>query len=412
MVSEWRETTVGEFSPFSYGKGLPEHGRKASGSVPVFGSNGLVSLHDSPLTKGPTAVIGRKGTVGAVHYSSVPCWPIDTTFWVSEPDTETLRFKYYLLKSLGLDRMNSDSAVPGLNREAAHARRIVVPPLPQQRAIAHILGTLDDKIELNRRMNQTLEAMAQALFQNWFVDFAPFRDQGMQDSPLGEIPVGWRVGKLFELCKAQYGYTASAIEESVGPHLLRVMDINKQNWIEWDKVPYCEISDEDFTTYQLKIGDLVVVRMADPGKSAIIEQPIEAVFASYLVRLKTESLAHGYFVYGFLKSQAYADYCEGAMGGSSVQKSMNAKVIVDVELVIPPTRVLNEFLEYVLPLRKRLVANVEQSTTLAAIRDALLPRLLSGKIRIKDAEKFVEVKRCQLTVKDNPTLTREPELRT
>lgn len=119
---------------------------------------------------------------------------------------------------------------------------------------------------------------------------------------------------------------------------------------------------------------------------------MEAVFASYLVRLKTESLAHAYFIYGFLKSQAYADYSEGAMGGSSVQKSMNAKVIVDVNLVIPPTRVLNKFLEYILPLRKRLVANVEQSTILAAIRDTFLPKLLSGEIRVKDAEKFVETK--------------------
>jgi type I restriction enzyme S subunit len=212
----------------------------------------------------------------------------------------------------------------------------------------------------------------------------------MQDSPLGEIPVGWRVGKLEELCNTQYGYTASAIEETVGPHLLRVTDINKQNWIEWDKVPYCEIADEDVTKYRLQVGDLVVARMADPGKSAIIEQPIDAVFASYLVCLKTESLAHAYFVYGFLKSQAYADYSEGAMGGSSVQKSMNAKVIVDVNLVIPPVQVLETFLKYVLPLRQRLVANVEQSATLASIRDTLLPKLLSGEIRVKDAEKFVE----------------------
>lgn len=267
---------------------------------------------------------------------------------------------------------------------------VAIPPLPEQRAIAHILGTLDDKIELNRQMNQTLEAMAQALFKSWFVDFEPFCDQGMQDSSLGEIPAGWRVGKLSGLCKTQYGYTASAIEEPVGPHLLRVMDINKQNWIEWDKVPYCEIDDTDIPKYRLEVGDLVVARMADPGKSAIVEQPVEAVFASYLVRLKTESLAHAYFIYGFLKSQAYANYSEGAMGGSSVQKSMNAKVIVDVDLVIPPQEVLETSLKYVLPLRKRLVANVEETATLADIRDTLLPKLLSGEIRVKDAEKFVE----------------------
>ena len=165
--------TIGEYSPFSYGKGLPDRKRHPSGQVPVFGSNGIVGYHDISLTNSPTVIVGRKGTVGAVHYSPVPCWPIDTTFFVTDRDSEILRFKYYTLKSLSFNSMNTDSAVPGLNRDAAHALYVRVPAKQEQRAIAHILGTLDDKIELNRRMNETLEAMARALFKSWFVDFDP-----------------------------------------------------------------------------------------------------------------------------------------------------------------------------------------------------------------------------------------------
>ena len=172
MGGEWVEATVGDFCPFQYGKGLPERNR-IPGPYPVFGSNGQVGSHHKPLVDEPGIVIGRKGTVGAVHFSDCPFWPIDTTFYVVSADYRDLRFTYYLLQSLELDRMNADSAVPGLNREAAHARKILVPPLPEQRAIAHILGTLDDKIELNRRMNETLEAMTQAIFKSWFVDFDP-----------------------------------------------------------------------------------------------------------------------------------------------------------------------------------------------------------------------------------------------
>ncbi|RKY57794.1 MAG: restriction endonuclease subunit S, partial [Candidatus Latescibacterota bacterium] len=179
MGSEWITTTIGEFCPLSYGKALPERARNSAGRVPVYGSNGIVGYHDKALTDGPTIIIGRKGTVGAVHFSPKPCWPIDTTFFVTSKDTQKLRFKYYLLKSLGLDRMNADSAVPGLNRDAAHACKVRVPPFPEQRAIAHILGTLDDKIELNRRMNETLEAMARALFKSWFVDFDPVIDNAL-----------------------------------------------------------------------------------------------------------------------------------------------------------------------------------------------------------------------------------------
>ena len=186
--SGWKTVTLGEFAPFTYGKGLPVGKRNPLGAIPVFGSNGVVGYHDSPLTDGPTIIIGRKGTVGAVHYSPIPCWPIDTTFFITGNDSTLVRFKYYALSMIGLERMNSDSAVPGLNRSAAHVRTLLLPGESEQRAIAHILGTLDDKIELNRRMNETLEEMARALFKSWFVDFDPVRAKATlkQSTPLIE----------------------------------------------------------------------------------------------------------------------------------------------------------------------------------------------------------------------------------
>jgi type I restriction enzyme S subunit len=231
-----------------------------------------------------------------------------------------------------------------------------------------VLGALDDKIELNRRMNETLEALAQA-------EFRRMMEEG------GD----WKAGKLSDLCTTQYGFTASATDQPVGPKLLRVTDINKRNWVEWDSVPHCQISAEDKPKYALSVGDIVVARMADPGKAAIVEEEIDAVFASYLVRMKTQSLAHAYYVYGFLKSQDYREYSEGVMSGS-VQANMNAKVIVAAELPIPPVSVMEAHLKKVLPLRQRIVANVKESQTLAALRDALLPKLLSGEVRVKEAK--------------------------
>ena len=414
MVGEWREELIGELAPFLYGKGLPKEQRAPNGTVPVYGSNGIIGFHDTPLTDGPTIIIGRKGTVGAVHYSPVPCWPIDTTFFICGSNPSLVRYRYYLLKSLGLENMNADSAVPGLNRDAAHAKRVRVPICEaEQRAIAHILGTLDDKIELNRRMNETLEAMARALFKAWFVDFEPVRAKmegrwkrgeslpglpahlydlfpdRLVDSELGEIPLGWEVKKLADLCTTQYGYTARAVDEPVGPKFLRVTDINKRNWIEWGDVPHCQIQPDTKRVYALRVGDLVVARMADPGKSAIIEEEVDAVFASYLVRLATRSLAYSYYIYSFLKSDLYAEYAEGAISGS-VQANMNAKVIVGASLVVPSTSVMEQFLKMVFPLRQRLVSNVRQSRTLAQLRDTLLPKLISGELRVKDAETFLE----------------------
>lgn len=208
MGDDWVETTVGEFCPFSYGKGLAANVRR-NGPISVYGSNGVIDTHNSAFVDQAGVIIGRKGSVGEVHFSKEPFWPIDTTFYVTGSEHRDIRFAYYLLKSLGLEKMNSDSAVPGLNRDAAHSRIIFVPSLPEQRAIAAVLGSLDDKIELNRRMNATLEAMAKALFKSWFVEFDPVRAKmegrqpagmdaetaflfpdGFEESALGEIPRG------------------------------------------------------------------------------------------------------------------------------------------------------------------------------------------------------------------------------
>jgi type I restriction enzyme S subunit len=248
--------------------------------------------------------------------------------------------------------------------------------------------------------------MARALFKSWFVDFDPVRakaegrDPGLPqpladpfparlvDSELGEIPEGWEVKPLSELCSTQYGYTASAVDEPIGPKLLRVTDINKRNWIEWADVPHCAVEPKARASYALGVGDLVVARMADPGKSAIIEDEVDAVFASYLVRLKTTSLAHSYYVYGFLKSDLYAEYAAGAKSGS-VQANMNARVIVGASLAVPSTPVVEQFLHAILPLRQRLAASVRESRILAALRDTLLPKLISGELRVQDTERFI-----------------------
>ena len=212
--------TIGKFSPFTYGKGLPKKLRNRSGSIPVYGSNGVIDYHDTPLTNAPTIIVGRKGTIGAVHFSPLPCWPIDTSFYITDSNFLTLRYKYYMLKSLGLETMNSDSAVPGLNREDAHALNVIVPSTKQQKYIAYILGTLDDKIEKNRQINESLEKMARVLFRSWFVDFDPVRAKmngswlpsqslpgltaelydlfpdRLIPSELGEIPESWVVQPL------------------------------------------------------------------------------------------------------------------------------------------------------------------------------------------------------------------------
>ncbi len=279
----------------------------------------------------------------------------------------------------------------------------------EQRAIAHILSTLDDKIELNRQMNETLEAMSRALFKSWFVDFNPVRakmegrDTGLPDylanlfpgrlvdSELGKIPEGWQVRTLGNLChKPQYGYTASAQSEPVGPQFLRITDINKESWVSWSRVPYCKATDDEFSKYRLGKGDVLIARMADPGHGILVEEDVKAVFASYLIRFRPVENHIARLLQYWLKSDAYWHLVQGRATGTT-RRNLNAKVLSLFPLVVPSNVAAATFSEVVGALRDRLVMNVTEMEILATLRDTLLPKLVSGEIRVGDAEKALEL---------------------
>lgn len=403
---DWSEHSVRELAPLSYGKALPSRLRNAHGEFPVYGSNGVIGYHDQALTESPAIIVGRKGTAGAVHFSPMPCWPIDTTFYHEEPDRELALFKYYALSTLGLTRMNFDSAVPGLNRDAAHSVRLLVPPSRERESVAGVLGALDRKIELNRRMCETLDEMAQTLYKEWFVDFAPVKAKmegrwregeslpglpaemyhhfpsQLIDTELGPIPDDWNVTCLGDITqKPQYGYTQSANARSVGPKFLRITDINKRPWVEWHEVPHCEIDAQDLGNYRLSYGDFLVARIADPGHSYMYEGEIEAVFASYLIRFRLLNQDYDRFVQYWLRSSSFWQLVSSRKSGST-RSNLNATVLSEFPLVLPDTALARSFGQFVQGCRKRMSTLVENSLVMRTSRDALLPRLISGELRV------------------------------
>ena len=166
--------TLGEVLELKRGYDLPRR-QRSPGSVPLVSSSGITDYHVESKVKGPGVITGRYGTLGKVYFVPEDFWPLNTTLYVRDFKGNDPRFIAYCLSELDFSAYSDKAAVPGLNRNHLHEAPVRVPPLTEQRAIAHILGTLDDKIELNRRMNQTLEEMARALFKSWFVDFDPVR---------------------------------------------------------------------------------------------------------------------------------------------------------------------------------------------------------------------------------------------
>ena len=397
MAVEWREITVGELAPFSYGKGLPESRRNSAGSIPVYGSNGLVGFHDEPLTAGPTIIIGRKGTVGVVHYSPVPCWPIDTTFFVSGSDPSLVRYRYYVLKSIGLEQMNADSAVPGLNRDAAHARRVRIPTSEdEQRAIAHILGTLDDKIELNRRMSETLEAMARAIFKAWFVDFEPVRAKmegrwrcgeslpglpahlydlfpsRLVDSELGEIPEGWAYLSFDEMVIANQGKYLPSDEITDFPYDDFIYPVWGGNGIRGYS--------------RQKMYDYPVVVLTCRGSNCgLIYKTDSESWVSNIAFACEPRIGSTNFIYVYFSLCSFVDCISG-----SAQPQITFSILRNKQMPYPVSpKICEVFSTKVDPIFQKISMNNHLSRTLAALRDTLLPKLISGELRVKDAELFL-----------------------
>jgi type I restriction enzyme, S subunit len=256
---------------------------------------------------------------------------------------------------------------------------IPVPSVDEQRRIGLILSAFDDLIENNRRRIKILEEVARALYREWFVYFRfPGHEKSKRiASGLSNIPDGWETTKLSKYVSTKYGYTESTNTEPVGPKYLRGMDINKSSYIDWSEVPYCPITPEDFAEYRLKRGDVVVIRMADPGKVGIVEQDVDAVFASYLIRVTpTNSRLSPFFLFYLMESKEYFGYITGASTGTT-RKSASAGVIADYDFVLPPQGLVAEFEMRIAEIRSLLTTLLRQTVNLRGTRDRLLSRLLS-----------------------------------
>ena len=221
----WRETSLGEVIELKRGYDLPQR-KRTPGDIPLVSSSGVTYYHTEAKVRGPGVVTGRYGTLGEVFFVPSDFWPLNTTLYVQDFKGNDPRFVSYFLRGLDFSAYSDKAAVPGLNRNHLHRAVVRYPSdIAEQRAIAHVLGTLDDKIELNRRMCETLEAMARALFQSWFVDFEPvlakmegrwrpgeslpglpaehyhlFPDT-LVPSALGDIPEGWEVKRIEDVAE-------------------------------------------------------------------------------------------------------------------------------------------------------------------------------------------------------------------
>lgn len=354
--------------------------------MPIVSSSGITGYHNEAKQPGPGVVTGRYGTLGEVFYVEGEYWPLNTTLYAQDFRGNHPRFIAYLLQSLNLGASQGAAAVPGVNRNVLHQLPVLKPPVCAQQKIAAILSAYDNLIENNTRRIKILEEMAQRIYWEWFVEFRYPEHEGVPlvDSEIGSIPEGWEVKRLSEVVTTQYGYTESTSTKPIGPRFLRGMGINKTSFIDWSCVPYCPITDSDHVRYRLARGDVLVIRMADPGKVGIVERDVDAVFASYLIRLRPrDDQITPLFLFFYLSCDIYQGYVTGASTGTT-RKSLSAPVMTAIDFAVPPSEMQSRFETQVTPIRDHLTCLLEANVNLRTARDLLLPRLISGEIDVED----------------------------
>lgn len=426
MPDEWKKCRWGELATLEYGKALRDY-ESAIGPYPVYGTNGAIGRHSASLCNHPGVIIGRKGAYRGVHFSKEPFYVIDTAFYLEPKVNLDLRWAYYELLTHDINSMDSGSAIPSTSRDDFYNLPVAVPSLSEQQAIAHILASLDDKIELNRRMNETLEAIARALFKSWFVNFDPVRARaegrqptgmstetvalfpdGFEESELGEIPSGWRLGSLDDVTAFMLGGdwgSDAPKEDATEPALcIRGADIPELQNAGFGKMPLRYLKSSSLEKRHLLPGDIVIeISGGSPtqstGRPVLITAELQQelsyplVCSNFCRMIRLIDDIPPVFVYFWLRwlysSDAFLEYENGTTGIKNLALTVFSQ---QKRLLLPPPAILQQFEQTIGSLFKARQEYGTQSRTLAGIRDALLPKLLSGEIRVKEAEKLVEAK--------------------
>jgi type I restriction enzyme S subunit len=407
----WHKITLGQLVTFHRGYDLPLKDT-THGKYPIVGSNGVIGYHDSFKIRGPGVTIGRSGNLGKPFFVEKDYWPHNTVLYVSEFHCSDPYFVYYFLRPLNLADFNAGSAVPTLNRNHIHTIEVVVPKeIAEQKVIGKTLSCFDFKIELNHRINKTLEDVGQAIFKRWFVDFEfpneegkPYKSSGGQmvyNEELGkDIPVGWVAKEIGELAR------------------INAYSINRD--FKYSEIEYIDIDSVD----QGIIRNRQILQLANaPSRAKRIVKDKDIIISTVRPNLRHYALIQGVkpntivstgfavisptqqnskFLYYFLTTDKYTNFLTAiADTHTSTYPSFNPDII-QKSLVAYPTEneqqtiaeIPSRFESIMDGLFRKIQNNNEQISSLSQLREILLPKLMSGKIRVPVSRENVESSLC------------------
>jgi len=404
MNSKWGQKSLGELLSLQRGHDLPSDSRVV-GTVPVMGSAGITGYHNKATTKGPGVVIGRSGvgSMGVVSYIDQDYWALNTTLYVTDFKGNDVKFIYYLLRTINFRQFDTGSAQASLNRNLVYPHRVPFPNSKQEQAeIGSILAALDDRIIVLRKTNHTLEAIIEALFKSWFIDFDPLHaklkgrnsdgigeefselfPEVLEESELGDVPKGWGVLPVGDLIESVGGGTPDTKNLSYWNPPFHCWSTPKDLSGITSPVLFSterKLSDEGLAKVSsglLPVGTLLLSSRAPIGYLALTQVPM-AINQGYIALLPGGILPPLYMLYWCKQNM---ELIKSRANGSTFME-ISKKAFRSIPALVPRPEIVKAFVDIAQPMIEKIFKNEIQSKQINALRDTLLPRLMSGQLNV------------------------------
>ena len=406
------EYNLKDLVEIKYGKNQ-KHVKNPHGKYPILGTGGVIDLADQYLYDKPSVLIGRKGSIGKVKYINKPFWTIDTLFYTKINETKVLpKFLYYKLSMIDFNYYNEGTTIPSLRTETLYRIKLDLPHLSTQKKVINTLGTIDNKIEINRKIIANLEELSQTLFKRWFVDFEfpdedgnSYKSSGgeMIDSELGEIPKNWNINSLKNIADIRTGYAFKSSEYIYSSKLsvLRTLNISKTSClIEMNNLKFVSndyINIPKYNKYSLEIFDTLLVTVGGSiGNIGIItESNLPSLQNQNMWRFRTlNSKINNPLIYNIIKiiNKNVSNQTSG-----SAREFYTKKIFENFKIALPNLN--HPMLLKANQIHSTLFNNIsnlnKETDNLVKLRDTLLPKLMSGEIEIPDD---IEVNTDELSI--------------
>jgi type I restriction enzyme S subunit len=414
MSSEWPTATLGELTiNFDARRKPVKESERKPGPFPYYGASGVVDSVDGYIFDGDYLLIAEDGENLRTRQTPI-AFMAHGKFWVNNHahivtgnEFASTRYLQYALWHADITSYLTGAVMPKLTQGNLNRIEIPCPPRDVQESIVEILGALDDRISLLRETNATLEAIAQALFKSWFVDFDPVRakmegrapegmdeataalfSDGFEASELGSVPTGWRVATLSDAF--EINPTRALKKNTIAPYLDMASLATSGHCVE-RPVPRAMGSGAKFRN-----GDSLLARITpclENGKSAFVDFLDEGQVgwgSTEFIVLRAKAPLPDYVGYLLCRHPAFREYAIQSMSGTSGRQRVQNDVLGRYPMVLSDGNVAQAFGDIVEPIQGSIAANDAAAQTLATLRDTLLPRLISGQLRLPDAEAMIE----------------------